>query len=149
MTQDSMIPAFTPTDPLGDGERVVTSFTADPMTYWLDMAWQAALAMVLGMGALWVLGNPHIWTGGVGGLAAIAVRAFYLSSDELKVRWDLTTQRLMGPGGRLADFGDIMQVRPFLTAVQVVTTQGDKHLIKYQRDRDATVAQINAARGSV
>ena len=141
-----MIPSLTPTAALRAGETHITSFQADRMTYWRDMAWQAAFAMVLGMAALWLLGNPHIWTGAVGGLAAIAVRAFYLSSDELAVRWDLTDQRLLGPGEREAELAEITQVRPFLSAVQVVTSRGDKHLIKYQDDRDATAQAIQRAR---
>ena len=140
-----LFPTLFPSDPLGEGEAVITSFTADRMTYWRDMAWQAAGAMLLGMIALWMLDNPHIWTGAVGGLAAIAIRGFYLSSDELNVRWDLTNARLMGPGNRIAALSDITQVRPFLSAVQVITAQGDKHLIKYQADRDAVVAAILAA----
>lgn len=135
----------TPTVALNDEERVIASFTTDPATYWRDMAWQAAFAMVVGMIALWALGNPHVWTGGVGGLAAIAVRAFYLSSDEFSVRWDLTNQRLLGPGDRVTALGDITSVRPFLTAVQIVTSGGDKHLIKYQKDRDTTAAAIRRA----
>lgn len=137
-----MIPSLTPTVDLNADEHVIASFTTDTATYWRDMAWQAAFAMVVGMVALWVLGNPHIWTGGVGGLAAIALRAFYLSSDEFAVRWDLTNQRLLGPADKVADLGDITSARPFLTAVQVVTSDGDKHLIKYQQDRDATAAAI-------
>ena len=76
----------TPTSPLEDGERVVESFHPDRATYWRDHAWLAAIAMVAGMGILWAMGNPHIWTGAVGGLAAIAVRAGYVASDELKMR---------------------------------------------------------------
>lgn len=140
-----MIPSLIPTAPLRDGEVVIASFTGDRMTYWRDMAWQAVVAMLLGMAALWLLGNPHIWTGAVGGLAAIAVRAFYLSSDELKVRWDLTNQRLLGPGEREAALSDITHVRSFMSAVQVVTSKGDKHLIKYQANRDAVVAAIQGA----
>lgn len=145
---DGMIPAFTPEVDLDPGEVVIASFTGDRMTYWRDMVWQAAVAMMLGMIALWLLGNPHIWTGGVGGLAAIALRAFYLSSDELKVRWDLTNRRLLGPGGRITYLDDITRVRPFLTAVQVVSAQGDKHLIKYQADRDGVVAAIKRAQAA-
>jgi len=140
-----LFPTLVPTAPLGEGEMVITSFTSDRTTYWRDMAVQAAGAMVLGMIALWMLDNPHIWTGAVGGLAAIAIRAFYLSSDELNVRWDLTTARLLGPADRIARLGDITRVRPFLSAVQVVTAQGDKYLIKYQVDRDAVVAALLAA----
>lgn len=143
---DSMIPALAPTVDLNPDETVITSFTGDRMTYWRDMAWQAVVAMLLGMAALWLLDNPHIWTGAVGGLAAIALRAFYLASDELKVRWDLTNQRLLGPGGRITALENITEIRPFLSAVQVVTLSGDKHLIKYQGDRDATVTAIERAK---
>lgn len=142
---DSMIASLTPTVVLNTDEGVITSFTADRMTYWRDMAWQAAFAMVLGMAVLWFMGNPHVWTGAVGGLFAIAIRAFYLSSDEMKVRWDLTNQRLLGPGERITALRDITQVRPFLSAVQVVTAKGDKHLIKYQADRDVVVKAIESA----
>lgn len=145
---DSMIPSLTPRVPLNDGEQVIASFSGDRMTYWRDMAWQAVFAMLLGMGALWLLDNPHVWTGAVGGLAAIALRAFYLSSDELKVRWDLTNQRLLGPGGRIAPLHTITKVRGFLTAVQVVTSDGNKHLIKYQADKDAVIRAIDRARAS-
>ena len=140
-----MMMSLTPTAKLRDGEAVLTSFRGDRMTYWREMAWQAAIAMVLGMVVLWAMGNPHVWTGGVGGLAAIAIRAFYLGSDELKVRWDLTDQRLLGPGERDITLHDITNIRPFLSAVQIVTAGGDKHLIKYQADRDAVVAAIQQA----
>ncbi len=39
--------------------------------------------MALGMVILWVLDNPHVWTGAIGGLAAIALRGWYVASDEL------------------------------------------------------------------
>jgi len=140
-----MMMSLTPTAKLRDGETVLTSFRGDRMTYWREMAWLAAIAMVLGMVVLWLIGNPHVWTGGVGGLAAIAMRAFYLASDDLKTRWDLTDQRLLGPGDRDIALSNITTVRPFLSAVQIVTADGDKHLIKYQADRDAVVAAIQQA----
>ena len=140
-----MMMSLTPTVSLRDGETVLTSFRGDRMTYWREMAWLAAIAMVLGMVVLWLIGNPHVWTGGVGGLAAIAMRAFYLASDDLKTRWDLTDQRLLGPGDRDIALSNITTVRPFLSAVQIVTAGGDKHLIKYQADRDAVVAAIQQA----
>ena len=37
------------------------------------------------MGVLWAMGNPFPWTGAVGGLAAIALRAWYLSSEDLAI----------------------------------------------------------------
>lgn len=136
----------TPTTPLAEGERVLESFRADRATYWRDNAWLAAVAMALGMVVLWAIGSPHVWTGAVGGLAAIAVRAFYVASDELAVRWDLTDRRLLGPGSRAVPLADIAEVKTLGSAVQVVTRGGDKHLLKHQGDRDATRARIEAAR---
>lgn len=130
---------------LEPGERVVQSFRPDRYAYWRDHAWMAAGAMALGMAILWAVGNPHVWTGAVGGLAAIAIRAGYLASDEMKARWDLTDRRLLGPLGKQAWLRDIAQVRVLGSAVQIFTQGGDKHLMKYQADRDATQAQIEAA----
>lgn len=141
--------SMTPVETLEDGEFVQESFGTDRATYWRDHALMAALAMAVGMGILWVIGNPHVWTGAVGGLLAIAVRGGYLASDELKARWDLTNRRLMGPLGKIARLRDISELRVLGSAVQVVTRQGDKHLLKYQKDRDATRARIEAALGQV
>ncbi|MDX1781577.1 MAG: hypothetical protein R3256_09680 [Thalassovita sp.] len=141
-----MIPSMTPTTPLNDGETVIHSFLPDRQAYWRDHAWMAAGAMGLGMAILWIIGNPHVWTGGVAGLAAIAVRAFYLASDELQARWDMTETRLLGPQGRNLRLTEIRQIRKLGSAVQLITNAGDKHLLKFQADRDATIARIERAR---
>ena len=138
---------FTPQTPLDPGETVVTGFPADRATYWRENAWLAVIAMAAGMGILWVIGNEHVWTGAVGGLFAIAVRSLYLSSDETKMRWDLTDRRLLGPGPRAVALENIAQVNTIFSAVQVVTVTGDKHLLKYQADAKATKARIDATRG--
>lgn len=137
---------LTPTTPLEPGEAVGQSFTPDRATYIRDHAWLAALAMLAGMAILWLMGNPYIWTGAVGGLAAILVRGWYVASDELNARWDLTDRRLLGPGVRRVPLGRIDKVRVIASAVQVVTIEGDKHLIRYQGDPRATRAAIEAAR---
>ena len=139
---DSLIHSMTPTTPLAEGERVVHSFHPDRATYWRDHAWLAAGAMALGMGILWAMGNPHVWTGAVGGLAAVAVRAFYVASDELQARWDLTDRRLLGPQTRAVHLSDIATIRTLGSAVQVVTRGGDKHLLKYQPDSEATRTRL-------
>lgn len=144
---EGLIHAMTPTAALEDGERVILSFHPDRATYWRDHAWLAAGAMALGMAVLWAIGNPHVWTGAVGGLAAIAVRGGYVASDELKARWDLTDRRLLGPQTRAVRLSEIVTVRGLGSAVQVVTAAGDKHLIKYQADRAGTEARIRAAAG--
>jgi hypothetical protein len=40
---------LTPTVALAPDETVQASFTADRMTYWRDMAWMAAVAMLAGI----------------------------------------------------------------------------------------------------
>lgn len=140
-------PHLVPTLELREGERVIESFRADRGTYWRDHAWMSVIAMVGGMAILWAIGNAHVWTGAIGGLAAIALRGWYVASDELGMRWDLTNQRLLGPMGRAVELSDIAALRVLGSAVQVVTRGGDKHLMKFQPDRDATRARIEAARG--
>jgi hypothetical protein len=131
-------------DPAGD-EAVLAEFAPDRRTYWRDHAWMAALAMAGGMAVLWAIGNPHVWAGAVGGLAAVAIRAWYLESEEMAVRWVLTERRLLGPGGRAVRLGEVTTLRRLGSAVQVVTAAGDKHLLKYQPDRDATLARLRRA----
>ncbi|GAA5077998.1 hypothetical protein N0B44_10770 [Roseibacterium beibuensis] len=137
---------FTPTTELEDGERVIASFQGDRGTYWREHAWLAAIAMAAGMGILWAMGNPHAWTGAIGGLMAIAVRGLYLASDETKMRWDLTDRRLLGPGPRVIWLREIAAVRSIFSAVQVVTGTGDKYLLKYQPDTAKVIAEIDGAR---
>lgn len=138
---------LTPTVDLALDEKVRASFTADRMTYWRDMAWMAVVAMLGGMAVLWAFGNPHVWTGAIGGLAAIALRGWYVLSDEMGVRWDLTDRRLLGPAGRDIALREIDKVRRLGSAVQIVTRGGDKHLIKYQADAPAVMAQLDRAKG--
>ncbi|WP_323784798.1 hypothetical protein [Thalassovita sp.] len=140
-----MIPEMIPTTPLNDGESVLHSFLPDRGAYWRDHAWMAAGAMALGMTILWAIGNPDVWTGAVGGLAAVAVRAFYLASDELKARWDLTETRLLGPQGRNLRLAEIKHIRTQGSAVQLITHSGDKHMLKFQANRDDTIARIERA----
>ncbi len=138
-----------PTTQLEPGEAVREQFHADRGTYWRAHAWLAAIAMAIGMGVLWAMGNAHVWTGAVGGLAAVAVRGGYLASDEVKMRWDLTDRRLLGPGTRAVELAQIARVGSIAGAVQVVTRGGDKHLIKYQPDPGRVIAAIEAARAAI
>lgn len=138
---------LTPSTELHRGEAVRQSFQADRNAYIREHTWIAAFAMAAGMGILWAMGNPHVWTGAVGGLAAIMIRGFYVASDELHVRWDLTNQRLLGPQTRAVSLDQIKHVKVLGTNVQVITKTGDKHLLKYQADRDATRATLKSAAG--
>ncbi|ABV94825.1 hypothetical protein Dshi_3092 [Dinoroseobacter shibae DFL 12 = DSM 16493] len=119
----------------------------DRTAYLRAYATMAAFAMAIGMGVLWALGNPYPWTGAVGGLAAIALRGWYLGSEELAIEWTLTDDRLEGPGWRKMALRDITLVRTLGSSVQVITASGDKHLIKYQEDAKAVQARIEAAVG--
>lgn len=120
----------------------------DRMAYLRAYATMAAIAMAIGMGVLWAMGNPYPWTGAVGGLAAIVLRGWYLSSEELAIAWSLTEDRLDGPGWRKMALRDITTVRTLGSSVQVITANGDKHLIKYLADAKAAQARLEAAVGA-
>ncbi|WP_128515467.1 hypothetical protein [Tabrizicola thermarum] len=132
--------------PLQDGETVLAEFRADRTAYWRG---HLILAVVLGAAAglflMWQ-GNPYPVAGPFGAVLAIGVRAAYLASEALAEVWRLTDRRLLGPGGRAIQRGQIVSARAFLGAVQVTTASGDRHLIKYQADPAATAARIMGGR---
>jgi len=133
----------TPAPP--DGETVLERFRPDRAAYARAHGWMAALAMGLGTAVLWALGNPHVWTGAVGGLAAVALRGVYLASEEMAAHWDLTENRLLGPGGRSIPLSHIVHIRLLGSAVQIVTIDGDTHLVKFQKDPGETRTGIARA----
>jgi hypothetical protein len=112
--------------------------------------------MAGGMAILWAMGNPHVWTGAVGGLAAVALRAWYVRGEELALSWRLTPTHLEGPSRPTEDgtsapawrvaLSDIAQVRTMGSFVQVVAASGDKHMMKYLADTAGAHARIDAAR---
>lgn len=122
----------------------VIRFVADRQAYLRNHSWMAAIAMGGAMAVLWALGNPYIWTGAPAGLAAIALRGWYLASEELAVVWEISEGTLSGPGPRVP-LSQIETVRTMGSYVQVITKGGDKHLIKYQADPAATKAAIERA----
>jgi hypothetical protein len=65
---------FTPTTELDPDERILDRFRGDSGTYWREHAWIAAIAMAGGMAILWALGNPHVWSGAIGGIISFEVR---------------------------------------------------------------------------
>jgi hypothetical protein len=133
-------------------------FRADRGAYVRTNAWLAVAAMAGGMAVLWAIGNPHVWTGAIGGLTAIALRGWYVASEELALHWTLTETHLDGPPRRPMDdaaaaapawrvpLARIAAVRPMGSFVQIVTDAGDKHLIKYLDDPAAVAARIDVAR---
>lgn len=124
-----------------------TRFAPDRATYIRSHVNMAVVFSLLGMGALAAMGNPHLWTAAIGACFALGVRGWYLWSEVRDEIWTMENGALSGPYGRHAPLDQITAVNTIFTAVQIVTSGGDKHLIKYQADRDATVARINAARG--
>ncbi|MES2539054.1 MAG: hypothetical protein V4583_00480 [Pseudomonadota bacterium] len=132
--------------PLQDGETVVAEFKADRMAYWRG---HLIMAVVLGAAAglflVWQ-GNPYPVAGPFGAVIAIGLRAAYLASEALSETWRLTDRRLLGPGGRAIPRAQIKGARAFLGAVQVTTSTGDRHLIKYQADPTATATRITGGR---
>lgn len=122
----------------------MTEFPPDREIYLRDHAVMAAIGMGAAMLFLWIMDNPHVWTGAVAGLAAITLRGWYMASEELARIWVLEDGQL-----RLGDtslpLGQIETARPILSAVQVITRSGDKHLIKYQSDPAATARMIREA----
>ena len=124
----------------------MTEFRPDTSTYIRAHAVMTALAMAGGMIILWALGNPHIWTGAVGGFAAVALRGWYLYDEVMGEVWTMSRTSLTGPYQRHARLSEIARLRTIAGSVQVVTKDGNKHLIKYQPDPQAVIAQINDAR---
>ncbi|MEY8842798.1 hypothetical protein AB9K41_27520 [Cribrihabitans sp. XS_ASV171] len=120
-------------------------FTPDSGAYLRAHAWLAALGMGGAMLVLWLIGNPYVWTGAPAGLAAVAVRGLYLRSEEMAAAWEIEGDTLTGPGPRRVPLSQISEVKLLGSFVQVITRNGDKHLIKYQADPQATKSAIERA----
>jgi len=128
------------------GGAPAARFAPDRATYVQSHVTLAVLAMPAAMILLWLTGTPHVWTGAVGALAAVAARGWYLMSEELGHVWEMTGDALHGPAQRHVALVDLARVRRIGSAVQLVTRTGDKHLIKFQPEPAAVVARIEAAR---
>jgi hypothetical protein len=132
--------------PLQDGETLLAEFRADRTAYWRS---HLIMAVVLGAAAglflVWQ-GNPYPVAGPMGAVLAIGARAAYLASEAVAEVWRLTDRRLLGPGGRAIPLAQVQQARPVLGSVQITTTSGERHLIKYQADPAATANRITTRR---
>lgn len=128
-------------------DTVIAVFRPDRAQYWRDQAWMAAAAMAGGMAVLWATGSAHVWTGAVGGLLAIALRSWYLASEELAHEWRLSSVMLQGPNGRMVTVGEIVSIRGMGSAVQIVTKLGDKHLIKYNANVPEVIDELRRVTG--
>ncbi len=129
--------------PLAEGERVIAEFRPDRAAYWRS---HLVMAVILGAFAGFILlwqGNPYPVMGPIGAVIAIAARAAFVQSEALAEVWRVTDRRLLGPASRAIPLAQLKSARPFFGAVQVTTTTGDKHLIKYQADPAAVAARLS------
>jgi hypothetical protein len=132
--------------PLEPGEEVVANFLPDPTRYRQDHVVLAALFIVLvGVGFVLLGRAAEIWIGALGVILAIGFRYSYFRSEVFARRWRLTDRRLIGPQGRQVRLDQVKLVRGLMGDVQVVSTGGDKHLIRYQGEPEAVMAQIRRA----
>ena len=133
--------------PLAEGEKPVAEFRPDAQAYWRA---HLILAVVLGVGAglvlMW-LGNPYPVVGPVGAVLAIAARAGFVQSEAMADMWRLTDRRLLGPRGQAVPMAQLLSAQPFMGAVQITTTGGDRHLLKYQADPAAVAFLLMTAAG--
>lgn len=120
-------------------------FTPDRDTYIRSHLKVTALAMAGAMAILWLMGDPNIWVGAIAGFGAIALRGWYLASEELAVVWEVRDGVLTGPMERRIPLDQVETVRSMASFVQIITKSGDKHLIKYQADPATTVTAIKRA----
>jgi hypothetical protein len=122
---------------------MTVEFRPSAAAYWRAHATMVIAGSVAAGLLLIVIGNPHPWVGPVGALLAIGIRAAYVKSEAMAELWTLTPSHLTGPGGRSIRRAQIVQARPFLGAVQIVTATGDKHLIRYLPDPAAAARAIH------
>ena len=117
------------------GEKIVTEIRPDRGRYWRDHGVMAVALMALAGGVLWVTGTPYPAIGSLGAILAVGVRAAYLASETLGLRWVLTDRRVILPGGqRSVALLELETVRTLLGDVQLITRTGDKHLLKHVAD---------------
>lgn len=132
---------------LDPGEKVLATFRPDRGRYWRDHGIMAAALMALAGLVLWWIGSPYPAIGSLGAILAVGVRAAYLASETLALRWTLTDRRVILPDGRRAVMlRELTTIRPLLGDVQLVTATGDKHLLKHLASGGSVVRQITEAR---
>ncbi|PRY24332.1 hypothetical protein CLV78_103198 [Aliiruegeria haliotis] len=125
MTEDGVV---------AEVDRVIRSWQPDRRIYIRDHVLMAVALSVLATLVLFLLGNPDFWVGAVGACLAIAVRGGYLASEELGLRWDLSARAITATSGRSVALRDLDKVRTLGSAVQLITRDGNKQLIRYMAD---------------
>lgn len=127
-------------------ETIIQSITASRAAYNREHVVLFFIGAALMYGVLVAVGNPFPWTGIVGAIFAIFIRWIYVASEAMDVVWELTDKRLTGPAERSIPLTSIKNARTLFSAVQVITHTGDKYMLKYLPDPEATVAAILNAR---
>jgi hypothetical protein len=74
----------------------------------------------------------------VAGMGAIALRSWYLASEEMAAVWEIDGDTVTGPQERQVKLDQIEKIRILGSFVQIITKTGDKHLIKYQANPATT-----------
>ena len=129
-------------DTLFVNEQPVLSITASREAYNREHVVLFFIGAIGMYAILWAVGNPFPWTGIVGAVFAIFIRWFYVASEAMEVVWTLTDQRLTGPAERSIPLTSIKTARTLFSAAQVITHSGDKYMLKYLADPEATIKTI-------
>ncbi len=128
-------------------EQVLEEWRADRRTYIRDHVVLAVIGAVATCLLLYWMGNSDWWVGVIAAPAALAVRGFYLASEELVLVWQMTPQEIRGSQGKRVALSEIETVRSLGSSVQLVTRGGDKHLMKYMADPAAVKRAVARAAG--
>lgn len=129
-------------------EPELARFSGDKTTYIRVHIIMAFVGATLITGGLYLAGNPDWWIGIIGSFAGIAMRGYYIASEQLGFEWVLTPHRLTLPSARDIPLSEIKNLRSLLGSVQIITKGGEKHLIKYQAEPERVIAEINRAMAS-
>jgi len=119
---------------------------ADRSVYNREHLVLAFLGAALMYGGLLYIGNPFPWTGIVGAFFAIFIRWIYVASEAMDMVWILTDTHLTGPSERSIPLANIAKTRTLFSAAQIIALDGDKQMIKYLANPQATADAILAAR---
>ena len=129
-------------------QNEIARFSGDKSVYIRVHIYMALGGAALLTGLLLLQGNPDWWIGIAGSFAGIAMRGYYAASEQLGFEWVLTPTHLHSPSEASIPLANIETIKSVFGSVQVVTFQGDKHLIKYQATPSSVIAEISRAKAA-